>query len=139
MVLIIEDNDSDAALMQRILAKRVSPGDIHRAGNGDEAFDLLQHWDGDPPRLVLLDLDLPGLSGLEVLKRLRASPATRHVPVVVIGSPADGDDVARSYDLGANSFISKAVETEQFEFAIEHIAPYWLELNQAYVLPGANR
>lgn len=139
MVLIIEDNDSDAALMQRILAKRVSPGSIHRVSNGYEAFDLLQHWDDDPPRLVLLDLDLPGLSGLEVLKRLRASPETRHIPVVVIGSSADGDEVALSYDLGANSFISKAVETEQFEFTIEHIAPYWLELNQPYVLPGANR
>jgi two-component system, response regulator len=139
MVLIIEDNDSDAALMQQILAKRVSPGSIHRVSNGYEAFDLLQHWDGDTPRLVLLDLDLPGLSGLEVLKRLRVSPETRHIPVVVIGSSADGDDVALSYDLGANSFISKAVETKQFEFAIEHIAPYWLELNQPYVLPGANR
>jgi two-component system response regulator len=139
MVLIIEDNDRDAALMQQVLAKRVSPGSIHRVSNGYEAFDLLQHWDGDPPRLVLLDLDLPGLSGLEVLKRLRASPETRHIPVVVIGSSADGDDVALSYDLGANSFISKAVETEQFEFTIEHIAPYWLELNQPYVLPGANR
>ncbi|MFZ0470183.1 MAG: response regulator [Thiogranum sp.] len=139
MVLIIEDNDSDAALMQRILARRVSPGSIHRVSNGYEAFDLLQHWDGDPPRLVLLDLDLPGLSGLEVLKRLRASPETRHIPVVVIGSSADGDDVALSYDLGANSFISKAVEPEQFEFTIGHIAPYWLELNQPHVLPGANR
>jgi two-component system, response regulator len=139
MVLIIEDNDRDAALMQQILAKRVSPGSIHRVSNGYEAFDLLQHWDGDPPRLILLDLDLPGLSGLEVLKRLRASPETRHIPVVVIGSSADGDEVGLSYDLGANSYISKAVEPEQFEFTIEHIAPYWLELSQPYVLPGANR
>ena len=125
--------------MQQILAKRVSPGSIHRVSNGYEAFDLLQSWDGDPPQLVLLDLDLAGLSGLEVLKRLRASPGTRHIPVVVIGSSTDGDEVALSYDMGANSFISKAVETEQFIITIEHIAPYWLELNQPYVLPGANR
>jgi len=139
MVLIIEDNDGHAALMQQILAKRVSPGGIYRVSNGYEAFDLLQHWNSDPLRLILLDLDLPGLSGLEVLKRLRAGPETRHIPVVVIGSSADADAVAQSYDLGANSFISKAVETEQFEFTIEHIAPYWLELNQPYVPPGANR
>jgi len=139
MVLIIEDNDSDAALMQQILAKRVSPGSIQRVSNGYEALDLLQHWDGDPPRLVLLDLDLPGLSGLEVLKRLRATPETRHIPVVIIGASTDGDDVGLSYDLGANSFISKSVDAEQFEYTMEHIAPYWLELNQPYVLPGANR
>ena len=59
--------------------------------------------------------------------------------MVILTSSREEEDVAISYDLGANSFISKAVETEQFEFAIEHIAPYWLELNQAYVLPGANR
>jgi two-component system response regulator len=139
MLLVIEDNDDDAALIQRTLGQQTPPENIRRVSDGKAALELLESWQGAPPQLVLLDLDLPTLSGLEVLKQLRKMPQTRHVPVVVMGDSADRNDVARSYDLGANSFLSKADRAEQFERTISHLVPYWLELNQPYVLPGARR
>jgi two-component system response regulator len=139
MVLVIENNDADAALMQRILGEQTPPETVRRVADGKAAVELLKSWKGAPPRLVLLDLHLPTFSGLEVLKQLRKTPQTRHVPVVVISDSADRDDVARAYDLGANSFLSKADRAQQFEQTIRHLAPYWLELNQPYVLPGARR
>jgi CheY-like chemotaxis protein len=112
---------------------------VRRVSDGNEAMTLLGSWTGAPVQLVLLDLDSPSLSGLEVLKQLRKARQTRHVPVVVMSGSTNRDDVARSYDLGANSFISKTDRAEQFEQTISHLVPYWLTLNQPYVLPGIKR
>ena len=139
MLLIIEDNENDAALIRRVLSQRVPAEKIRHVTTPDEAARLLETCDGEAPELVLLDLHLPPHSGLEVLERLRAAPQTRHTPIVVMSHSAEGKDVARSYDLGANSFLLKAEDTEAFEFAISQLAPYWLELNQPYALSGAKR
>jgi CheY-like chemotaxis protein len=139
MVLVIEGNDEDAALIQSILRRHISPENVRRVSDGNEAMTLLGSWTGAPVQLVLLDLDSPSLSGLEVLKQLRKARQTRHVPVVVMSGSTNRDDVARSYDLGANSFISKTDRAEQFEQTISHLIPYWLTLNQPYVLPGVKR
>jgi CheY-like chemotaxis protein len=139
MVLVIEGNDDDAALIQRILGQETSPESVRRVRDAHEAIKLLGNWTGAPLQLVLLDLDPPSLSGLDILKQLRQAPRTQHVPVVVMSDSAKRDDVARSYDLGANSFISKSDRGEQFERTVSHLVTYWLELNQPYVLPGAKR
>ncbi len=139
MVLVIEHNDDDAALILRVLGQKTSPENVRRVSDGNAAIELLKNWTGAPPRLVLLALDLPSLSGLETLKQLRQTRPTQHVPVVVMSASAKRDDIAGSYDLGANSFISKTDRGEQFEQAVSHLITYWLELNQPYMLPGAKR
>jgi two-component system response regulator len=139
LVLVIEDNDADAALIQRALARATPSEHVCRVSDGNAALALLENWNGEPVQLVLLDLHLSTRSGLEVLEQLRKAPRTRHVPVVVMSGSSDRDDVARSYDLGANSYISKTDRGEQFEHTIGHLLSYWLELNQAYVPPGAKR
>jgi len=136
MILLVEDDNNDAALILRILKQQVPAGSIRHVSDGDAAIELIQHWDGEPLQLILLDLHLPTLSGLEVLKQLRSARQTRHVPVVVMSGSSDADDVARSYDLGANSFLSKTDRAEEFEDTVRQIAPYWLKLNHPYVLPG---
>jgi CheY-like chemotaxis protein len=139
MVLVIEDNDDDAALIQRILSRETPSENAHRVSDGNEAVALLKVWQGDPVRLVLLDLDLPTLTGLEVLIELRKAQRTRHVPVVIMSESTDREEIALSYDLGANSVIAKTDRAEQFEKTIGHLFPYWLNLNQPYVLPGVKR
>lgn len=139
MVLVIEDDDEDAALIQRILEQTVPTRRMHRASAGKQAIELLANWKNTPPQLVLLDLHLPTRSGLEVLRCLRETQETRHVPVIVMAESVDREDVARSYDLGANSFICKADRAEQFEQTMMHLFCYWLELNQPYVLPRVKR
>jgi CheY-like chemotaxis protein len=139
MVLVIEDNDADAALIERVLRQKTPHQNIRRVSDGNEAIELVRGWKGAPLQLVLLDLQLPTLSGLEVLRQLRLAQQARHTPVVVMSSSAGRDDIARSYDLGANSFISKTDRAAQFEQSISDLVPYWLELNQPYIWPGAKR
>lgn len=139
MLLIIEDNENDAALITRVISQRVPREQIRHVATADEASRLLETRDAEPLDLILLDLHLPPHSGLELLEQLRAAPRTRHTPIVVMSHSAQSNDVARSYDLGANSFLLKAEDTEAFEFAISQLAPYWLELNQPYSLSGGKR
>jgi len=139
MVLIIDGNDNDAALIKRILSKQVPPQTIRHVADGDEAIALLEDCTEETLELVFLDLHLPKGAGLEVLKQLRASPRTSHTPVVVMIGSADDDEVGRSYDEGANSVLRKNTDTEQSEYAIEQVGQYWLGLNQPYVLPGVKR
>jgi two-component system response regulator len=138
MVLLVEDDSNDAELILRILRQQVPAGSIRHVSDGDAAIELLRHWDGEPLQLILLDLHLPTVSGLDVLKQLRSANETRHVPVVVMSGSSDADDVARSYDLGANSFLSKTDRAAQFEETIRQIAPYWLELNHPYIPQGTS-
>ena len=136
-ILLVEDNPSDIGLTQRALAKNRIANELVVAEDGQEALDYLfatgKHTGRDvsqAPALVLLDLKLPGLGGLEVLRQIRLDPRTSRLPVVILTTSKEEQDVAQSYDLGANSYIRKPVDFTQFIQAVEHLGLYWLVLNQ---------
>jgi CheY-like chemotaxis protein len=137
IILLVEDNPSDILLTQRALAKSRITNELVVAENGQEALDYLiatgKHTGRDLsnlPALVMLDLKLPGIDGLEVLRQIRADPHTSRIPVVILTTSNEDLDVAQSYDLGANSYIRKPVDFTQFAEAIEHLGLYWLVLNE---------
>ncbi len=137
IILLVEDNPSDVGLTQRALAKSRIANKLVVAEDGREALDYLfasgQHTGRDVsqvPALVLLDLKLPGVDGLEVLRQVRADPRTIRLPVVILTTSKEEQDVAQSYDMGANSYIRKPVDFIQFAQAIEHLGLYWLVLNE---------
>lgn len=136
-ILLIEDNPSDIALTKRALEKARIANQLVIAEDGQEALDFLlgtgAHAGRDPtdqPMLTLLDLKLPKIPGLEVLKRLRSDARTRRIPVVILTSSNEEQDVAGSYDLGINSYIRKPVDFSQFAHAVEQLGLYWLVLNE---------
>lgn len=137
-ILLVEDNPSDIALTRRAFEKNRISNPLVVAEDGQEALDYLfasgAHADRNPadlPALVLLDLKLPRLDGLGVLKQLRADPRTRRLPVVVLTSSTEEQDLALSYDLGVNSYIRKPVSFEQFAGVVEQLGLYWLVLNES--------
>ena len=139
-VLLVEDNPDDARLALTALRTNRIVNEVVVARDGEEARDYLfglgEHAGRDPnecPELVLLDLKLPKIDGLDVLRRMRADERTRYVPVVVLTSSDEDEDVVRSYRLGANSFVRKPVEFEQFIEALQQASIYWLVVN---VAPG---
>ncbi len=143
VILLIEDNPDDEALTMRALRKNNIANDVVVARDGAEALEYLfatSKFAGrditDWPAVVLLDLKLPKVSGLEVLERIRADQRTRRMPVVVLTSSKEEDDVARSYDLGVNSYVRKPVDFTQFVEAVKQIGLYWLLLNEAPHPPG---
>ncbi len=136
-ILLVEDNPDDEALTLRALKKNNIANEVAVARDGVEALDYLfaegSHAGRDPaqlPEVVLLDLKLPKLDGLEVLKRLRADPRTRRIPVVILTTSSEERDIAASYDLGANSYIRKPVDFDQFLAAVHQLGLYWLLLNE---------
>lgn len=132
-ILLVEDSDDDAELTIRAINGKVTNRMV-RARDGVEALEWLAR---DPlPRLVLLDLKLPRLNGLDVLERIRAEPRTQAIPVVVLTSSREEPDVKRAYQLGVNSYIVKPVEFERFVEAVTQAGLYWLLLNEP---PPANR
>lgn len=136
-ILLVEDNPDDVELTQIAFhAERIS-NKLAVARDGQEALDWLfgegEHSDRDtsvPTALVLLDLRLPKLDGIEVLRRIRNDPRTKLLPVVILTSSREEEDVARSYELGANSYIRKPVDFEQFSRAVRDLGLYWLVLNE---------
>ena len=137
IILLVEDNPSDIGLTKRALAKSRIANELLVAEDGEEALDYLfasgKHTGRDEsniPALVLLDLKLPGVDGLEVLRQIRADPRTSRLPVVILTTSKEEQDVAQSYDLGANSYIRKPVDFTQFAQAVEHLGLYWLVLNE---------
>jgi two-component system, response regulator len=136
-ILLIEDNLEDLELTQRALRKANLTNQIHFARDGAEALEFL-FCEGthatrkieDGPKLILLDLKLPKLDGLQVLKRIKGDPRTRTIPVVVLTSSKEQSDVVESYHLGVNSYIVKPVNFERFAAAVRDIGMYWLLLNQ---------
>lgn len=137
MILLIEDDARDEALTRRALEKNKIVNKIVVARDGVEAIDYLfgtGTYEGRDlsvmPQLILLDLKLPRLNGLEVLQRIRSEKSTRLLPVVVFTSSSEQEDMIKSYDLGANSYVRKPVDFEQFTEATRQLGMYWLVLNQ---------
>lgn len=133
-LLLIEDNPDDEVLAQRAFKKSQLPGEMIIARDGAEAFDYVFSLDPEAmPQLILLDIKLPKLNGLEVLEKLKTDERTRQIPVVILTSSREERDMAESYRLGANSYIVKPVNFEEFAEAVKKLGQYWLLLNQ---LPG---
>jgi two-component system response regulator len=138
LILLVEDNDDDVELTLRALRRNRVANRVDVVRDGAEALEYLFATGGyagrdvrDAPNLVLLDLKLPKVGGLEVLERLRSDPRTRRLPVVILTSSNVESDLARSYDLGANSYIRKPVDFTQFMEAVNQLGLYWLVLNEA--------
>lgn len=128
LILLVEDNQDDELLAVRALRKSGVPHELVVARDGEEALRLLLEADCEPT-VVLLDLKLPKVDGLEVLQRLRADERHRLRPVVVLSSSVEERDVARSYAVGANSYLRKPVDFAEFTEAMRQLALYWLRLN----------
>jgi two-component system, response regulator len=138
IILLVEDNPDDVTLTERALKKSHILNKLVVAKDGVEALDYLfgkgQWAKRDPddlPQLVLLDLKLPKIDGLEVLKQIRANPHSRLLPVVILTSSREEKDLIDGYSLGANSYIRKPVNFNQFAEAVRQLGLYWLLLNEA--------
>ena len=136
-ILLVEDNADDELLTRRAFKKNNIMNDVVVARDGAEALDYLfgtgTHAGrnvNDLPQLVLLDLNLPRVSGLDVLRRIRGDDRTKLLNVVVLTSSKEDEDVLRSYSLGANSFVRKPVEFQAFTEAVRTLGLYWLILNE---------
>jgi two-component system response regulator len=136
-IYLIEDNPSDVALTRRALDRNRIANQLLVAEDGQAGLDLIfcqaEHASRDLaqlPTLILLDLKLPKVDGHEVLRQIRANERTRRIPVVILTSSKEEEDIARAYDLGANSYIRKPVDFGQFVDAVAHLGLYWLVLNE---------
>lgn len=136
VILLVEDNSDDEELAKRALKKNNIDNRIVVAHDGVEALEYLlgtddaQHEDRVMPTLVLLDLNLPKVNGLDVLKQLREHERTRRLPVVVLTTSNEQADVLSSYDLGANSYVRKPIGFSDFIEAVRQLGSYWLALNE---------
>ncbi len=137
-ILLVEDNPDDQELTKRALKKNNVTNELIIANDGQEALDYLfcegrysERDVQDMPQVVLLDLKLPKVDGLEVLKRIRQDSRTKLLPIVVLTSSKEEKDMVESYKLGANSYIRKPVNFDQFIEAVKQLGLYWLVLNEA--------
>jgi two-component system, response regulator len=136
-ILLIEDNAEDAELTRRALQKQGLANRLVWVRNGALGLDFLfargsyaSRASEDSPKLVLLDLNLPKVSGLEVLQQVKADPRTKKIPVVVLSSSTQDRDILRTYDLGVNSYVSKPVQFEEFARVVAQLGLYWLLINK---------
>jgi two-component system, response regulator len=142
-ILLVEDNPQDLELTVRALRKANLANHIQVARDGEEALEFI-FCEGpysnrkieDKPKVILLDLKLPKVDGLEVLERIKSDDRTKDIPVVVLTSSREQKDVIESYQLGVNSYIVKPVSFDQFIEAVRNLGMYWLLLNQAPRLEG---
>ena len=142
-ILLVEDNPNDVELTLRAFGKANLSNRIHVARDGAEALEFV-FCEGphagrkmeDGPKVVLLDLKLPKVDGLEVLQRIKGDPRTRMIPVVVLTSSREQRDVVESYNLGVNSYIVKPVNFERFVQAVEQLGLYWLLMNEPPKVEG---
>jgi two-component system response regulator len=137
-ILIIEDNPEDAELIIRALKKRRLVNEVKVIEDGQSALDFLlcrgEYSDRNPsdgPKVVFLDLKLPKVGGLEVLKNLKNNELTRHIPVVIVTSSREDPDIKAAYALGVNSYVVKPVDFKSFMEAMDHTGYYWLLINRA--------
>jgi len=133
VILLVEDNPDDVRLTQRALKKSNITNELALVRDGQEALDYLLGPTAAEmlPTLILLDLNLPKIDGLEVLKALRANDRTKRMPVVILTSSKEDQDIIKSYNLGANSYIRKPVDFGQFTEAVRQLGLYWLLLNES--------
>jgi len=138
MILLVEDNPDDETLTLRALRKNNIGNELVVVRDGAEALDFLfctgAYAERDPrdmPQVILLDLKLPKVDGLEVLRRVRANESTRLLPVVILTSSKEEQDRLNGYSLGANSYVRKPVDFDQFVGAVRQLGLYWLVLNEA--------
>ena len=136
-ILLVEDNEDDAELTLRSLRKERLGNRIEHVRDGEQALDFIfcrgAYAQRTPAalRLVLLDLKMPKVDGMEVLGQVKADPRTRSIPVVVMTSSREEPDIVRCYALGANSYIQKPVDFEEFRAAVKSLGLYWLVVNQS--------
>jgi two-component system, response regulator len=128
-ILLVEDNPNDAELTQRALRKTEIGARLVIARDGAEAIDRLL-TDGIRPRVIFLDLKLPKIDGMEVLRRIRGDERTKGIPVVVLTSSQEERDINESYKLGVNSYVVKPVEFDKFYKTVSDLGTYWLVLNK---------
>jgi len=137
-ILLVEDNPNDVELTLHALNQNHLSNHVQVVRDGAEALDFLfargafaeRRFNNNPPRVILLDLKMPKVNGLEVLRQIRADERTRDIPVVVLTSSKEEPDIRESYHLGVNSYIVKPVDFEKFTEAIHILGLYWLLLNQ---------
>lgn len=134
VILLVEDNSDDEELALLAFKKSNLANEVVVARDGEEALEYLLGGNGrEPevlPQVVLLDLKLPKVDGLDVLRRVRADSRTHRLPVVILTSSKEDEDLMRGYDLGANSYVRKPVDFDQFVEAVRHLQMYWLVLNE---------
>jgi two-component system, response regulator len=135
-ILLIEDNPEDVEITLRAFHKHHIANKIHVVRDGEEALECLfstgRYVEGSPcqnTRLILLDLKLPKVDGLEILQKVKNDPRTRHIPVVVLTSSREEEDLAKSYNYGVNSYVVKPVDFAQFSDAVRQVGLYWMLLN----------
>ncbi len=137
-ILLVEDSPEDFETTQRAFRRSGLKNPIFRCADGDEALDFLfrrgRHAGAPPPGVILLDLNLPGTDGREVLSEIKADPELKQIPVIVLTTSSDDRDVAACYKAGANSYIQKPVDLDGFMRAIERLNDYWFEV---VILPKA--
>ena len=140
-ILLVEDDPSDLELATLAFRRSQIANPIEVARDGAEALDKLglngSPAAGDPPCLILLDLKLPKVDGIEVLRRIKGSETLRLIPVVMLTSSHEESDIITSYNLGVNSYIVKPVDFNQFVESVRQLSMYWLLLNQPPVIGGA--
>jgi two-component system, response regulator len=140
-ILLVEDNPSDLELTLHALKRNNITNRIHVVSDGEEALDFIfcknEYANRDinvTPRIILLDLKLPKIDGIEVLRRIKEDNRTRKIPVVMLTSSREETDIIESYELGVNSYIVKPVDFDQFVEAVRQVGFYWLLLNQSLEL-----
>jgi CheY-like chemotaxis protein len=137
-VLLVEDNETDAELTIRALKRKNLANNLVWVKDGEEALEFIfasGRYSGrevqDLPKLVLLDLRMPKVDGMEVLRKIKADPRTNKIPIVVLTSSKEDEDIVESYNLGVNSYVSKPVEFEEFTEAVSTLGLYWMLLNKS--------
>lgn len=136
-ILLVEDNPVDVDLTKRALRRHRMMSELIVARDGEEAINLIEQWEAgeNVPRLILLDLKLPRLTGLEVLERIKHHPTFSSIPIVVLTTSRDDGDVKSAYQLGANSYIVKPVDFDKFLEVAAQIEQYWTILNEPPHIP----
>jgi CheY-like chemotaxis protein len=138
-IILVEDNESDAEVARRAI-KRSSPArSLVVVGDGLSAVDMLLGTEAQPPcprpRLMMIDINLPGLDGIELLTRIRSNPELRGVAVVMVSSSAEERDIRRAYDRGCNSYVTKPVDIRELQSLYASVVNYWTQTNIGYPKP----